>query len=521
MKRNLKKLESTDFDVLVIGGGIQGSAIALKSAKIGYKTALIEKNDFLGATSSNSLKIIHGGLRYLQQFDLKRMRESIQSRKFMIGMDPENVTPLGFLMPLYGFGLAGKEALKIALTINDFISYDRNINLNKKNHIPNGRIISLKECRQYAPAIGDNQLRGAAVWYDAIAMNTENLGMKFIKKAAGYGAEAANYLKVINIHKKDSKIESVEVQDGLTNKKFSIRTKCLINSAGPWIGNIQDITGSSFEPFNKNGGWAQGINLVIKKLIFPKYAVCLQGRDKYLIHGYSQKKSRRAYFFVPWMDRTMIGTFYKSYAGSPDDFHISKDDIMEFLDQINEIYPPGKINFSDICFYHAGLLPVEANANGRRYVLKKKTDVFKHENPYGLISIKTIKYTSAPVIADRVIKHIIEIVGEKTLPSRRLENKPVNVAESKMDYRSTMAEIKRYIQDEMALKLSDVVFRRNGFGNRGCPPLTVLLKIAQEMGRLLNWSDKIIESEINSVLERYKPLNIPIQSYGDVQNDHP
>jgi len=182
MKRDLDNIASQNFDVLIIGGGIHGAAIARETALAGLKTVLIEKKDFSHATSSNSLKIIHGGLRYLQDLNIKRMRESVnikrmresvKSRKEMMRVAPHLVKPLGCVMPLYGWGIKGKEVMRTALFLNDMISYDRNHSLDACQHLLPGKILSKEQCLRYVPGLDQQGLRGACLWYDALAINTE------------------------------------------------------------------------------------------------------------------------------------------------------------------------------------------------------------------------------------------------------------------------------------------------------------------------------------------------------------
>ena len=151
MTRDIKKLSSDIFDVLVIGGGVHGATIAYHTATSGYRTAIIEKNDFCGATSANSLKILHGGLRYLQHLNIKRMRHSITARREMMHLAPYLVEPLPCMMPLYGKGLRGKKVMQGALFLNDCISWDRNHDLPAGLHIPKGHIVSKKKCLEVIP----------------------------------------------------------------------------------------------------------------------------------------------------------------------------------------------------------------------------------------------------------------------------------------------------------------------------------------------------------------------------------
>jgi glycerol-3-phosphate dehydrogenase len=163
MKRTLERLANESFDLLVVGGGIHGAAALREATSRGYKTALIEQGDFGQATSANSLKIIHGGLRYLQQGDFKRMRQSIRARRMFLQSAPHLVHPQPFLLPLYGHGLRGREFMAAGLFLNDWMSWDRNRSLTPENSIPSGEILSARECLNLFPELEKKGLTGGAV----------------------------------------------------------------------------------------------------------------------------------------------------------------------------------------------------------------------------------------------------------------------------------------------------------------------------------------------------------------------
>lgn len=163
MKRNIHKLSHDLFDVVIIGGGVYGALISFEMARQGVKTALIEKDDFSHATSANSLKILHGGLRYLQNLNIKRMRKSIKSRRDFIRFAPQLIKPLACVIPLYGYGLKSREIMQTALFLNDIIGKDRNKGIDLEKHLPNGEIISAQKCLDIIPGIQKEGLRGGVM----------------------------------------------------------------------------------------------------------------------------------------------------------------------------------------------------------------------------------------------------------------------------------------------------------------------------------------------------------------------
>ena len=218
MKRDIEKLSETEYDVVIIGAGIYGACAAWEAASRGLKAALIDKGDFGSATSANSLKIIHGSLRYLQDLDFKRMRESSNERRVLMKIAPHLVHPMPVVMPTYGHGAKGKEIMKLALLVNDIITFDKNKGNSPEKHIPRGKIISKNECIEILPDIDKKGLTGAALWYDAQMHNSERLTLAFVQSAANAGADVANYVEADRFVMDGNKVTGVKAIDNLTGK---------------------------------------------------------------------------------------------------------------------------------------------------------------------------------------------------------------------------------------------------------------------------------------------------------------
>jgi len=515
MKRDLNNIANQNFDVLIIGGGIHGAAIARETALAGIQTALIEKKDFSHATSGNSLKIIHGGLRYLQHLDVRRMRESVKSRKEMMRVAPHLVKPLGCVMPLYGGGIRGKEVMRTALFLNDMISYDRNHSLDACQHLPPGKILSREQCLRYVPGLDQHGLRGGCLWYDALAINTERLVLAFIQEAVDQGACIANYLRVIDFIIHNDHITGVKAQDTITGEQCEIKAKVVVNAAGPWLEKNLRLSAVRYK--NKQN-YAKAVNIIVKKSLFNDHAVALEGKEK------------RFYFFVPWRGYTMMGTSYKPYHGDPDSFGIEINDIKELVNKANILYPPANLTMEDVTFFHAGILPIKecSEKNGFGIQLEKSSQVIDHGQKNGikgLISVKGVKYTTAPQTAKKVTKLILcrlnkagkcktflnqqgcaakdEVVDQSDLYGLNGNNEWISEKPP-----LTVAEIIYFIREEMALKLSDIVFRRSDLGTAECPPLAILQNMADVMAEELSWDQNQKAEEIKDVITHYLPLTV-------------
>ncbi|PHR29796.1 MAG: hypothetical protein COA36_02785 [Desulfotalea sp.] len=555
MKRNVSVLGDRKFDVVVIGAGIHGATIALEAVKAGFSVALLEKGDFGHSTSANSLKIIHGGIRYLQHGDLKRMRESILSRRSMMQFAPHLVKPLACLMPTYGHGLKGREMMRLAFGIYDLVAWDKNVGLSTENRLSLGKSIDLGEVKWAVPGVAEKGLTGGAVWYDALAENTERLVLEYIKEAVRYGAVAVNYTEVVDIETDNGKVTAVVAEDLLENgDKTRISCDKVINAAGPWLATLM---GDSSDLGAQK--WATAINIVVKKQLFKKYAVGLEGYTSFVDKDALIKRGKRLFFFVPWRHKyTMVGTTYSAYQGKADEFALSREELQKFLDDINKVYPDGDLSLDDISFYHAGLLPMDEAGNSEEdsVQLDKSSKIIEHkasDQLEGVYSIKGVKYTTAPVIALDMVKILCK---NDTQDSRScgsyVTRPPLNVDLGPLiqklgdeypriklylekaygtDWRSVVkylvkgidspleaplwlsveppmleAELEYFIHDEMAVSLSDVIFRRSNIGAAEEPDATVLRKIAGVMARELDWSEKDILAQMSRVKQKFALL---------------
>ena len=561
MKRDLNRLAEQLFDVLIIGGGIHGAAIAREAAMAGLRTALIEQKDFSSATSANSLKILHGGFRYLQSMDFKRMRASIKSQTEFMRIGPDLISPLGCIVPTYGYGFRGRLPMRIALHVNDLIGWDRNYLLKKGQKRGKGKIISKEDYSKIVALKDEANVNGAALWFDALVLDTERLTMTLVNDAYEYGACITNYVKAGELNVKDNCVVGVCATDRLAGEKFEIRAHNIVNATGPWLDN-------TFKPLKnstkKELCLAIGLNIVVKKCLFKDYAIGLEGSNSGFNTKSIGREKKRFYFFIPWRGYTMIGTSYKLYSGDPDTFQVNRLDIDEFINEINLIYPPAELTYKDVTFFHAGLLPLAEKRVKNPYDIKlaKSCEVIDHEKrggPKGLISVRSVKYTTAPIVAKQVLKSID--VSSETGGKRRTgydhsrnhncadsyihanEGKagrdiaPDLVAYLKSKYGKYAVRIQKYImednslatwisneppllsaeilyaiREEMAIRLSDVVFRRTGFGNAACPSRSNLEALADIMALELGWDLKQKTDELKSVFRSYHPLIVPENS---------
>jgi len=559
MKRDLQELASRTYDLLIIGGGIYGAFAAWDAAERGLSVALLEKGDFGGATSSNSLKIIHGGLRYLQHADFKRMRESIRERRILMGIAPHLVHPLPCVMPTYRHGLKGREVMAIALMMNDLVGFDRNSLSDPQKHLPSGHTISREELLRLVPGVDTNGLTGGAVWYDCQTYNSERLLFAVLHSATEAGAAIVNYSEVNEFLKEGNRITGVRVTDHIGKNTFEVSAKMILNSSGPWVDRVLGLLNGA-TPRQKFFP-SIAMNIVVRRQLIPEYAVGISSKYETKDADAVVSKGSRLFFITPWRDYSLIGTTHLPYTGSVENFRITEKQVQEFIHQVNEAYPPAAIKREEVSRYYGGLLPMDSSASKNGNVtLVKHYQIHDHlveDGIDGLLTVVGVKYTTSRDVAAKSIDVICRKLG-KTFPSSITHQKQVyggkierfddylaqetskpqrnlkpdtirhlintygnaypKVLRSLDDARLRAgdpishsspvlrAEVLFGIREEMAQKLTDIVLRRTELGSAGHPGIDAALTCAEIMAAVLGWNEARVKKEIEELKTVYQPV---------------
>jgi glycerol-3-phosphate dehydrogenase len=480
------------YDLVVMGGGIHGACVASFAARQGWKVALIEAEDFGGAASANSLKVMHGGLRYLQHLDMRRMNESIAARSLMMQLAPDLVFPRGFVMPLKRFGLRSPPVLALALAANEWISRARNERLDPAHRIPPARLMSQTELTGIFPAMTLPNHAGAALWYDAVAEDTERLTLAFVLDAERHGATVANYTKAIGLIREGGVVRGVEVFDADGKQTEFIRCRHAV-----WAGGASwpSLLGRPLPADHLPNQWVRATNLVLR-VPWPSplgLAVTTSGTA-----------GRRALFFVPWRDRVMAGTWYSPCSGASAECSVSEAEIEQWLSDMQPLWPDLPLHRGLVDLVHSGVLPAGSGANpSRRVVIAKGT---KHGLPEGFTLLQGVKYTTAPLVALRAVRAIGKSLG--LAQPHAAWNKPlVDAVVPPSDISEDV--IRHAVRHEHARTLSDLLLRRIGLGSRHMPDETELRKAASIMGEVCGWDQARREREIECLREHFRSLGLP------------
>jgi glycerol-3-phosphate dehydrogenase len=475
VKRDLGALAGREWDVAVIGGGVYGAAVAWDAAQRGLSVALVEREDFGAGASWNSLKTIHGGMRYLQKLDLGRLRESARERATLLAIAPALVRPLPVVVPTYGHGTTGREALALGLLLNDFLTRGRNRGLPASHRIPGARTVSTAQALRLVPGLARRGLSGAALWHDAQAASTERLTIAFLHAAAGAGASAANHAEAVGLLRAGERVSGVAVRDRLSGGTSEVRARMVVNAAGPWADELLARGGLLRPP----APLLRARNIVLRRAPVVPCAVGAKSGGRFL-------------FLVPWAGRTIVGTSYEPASTPP-------TDPMAFLDEAARAFPWAGIEESAATLVHEGLVPGRDGASG----ISTRPRLHDHEAEDGipgLVSLQGVKYTTARAVAQRAVDLVVRRLG-RAVPACRTAATPLPEARQlsgPLEDRALWA-----VREEMALTLADAVLRRLDLGTAGPPAAAELDAVASVMAGELGWGPGRVQAERDALAGFY------------------
>ncbi|MDZ7295342.1 MAG: glycerol-3-phosphate dehydrogenase/oxidase [candidate division KSB1 bacterium] len=555
MERNPQALSDHVFDVLIIGGGIYGATAAWEASLRGLSVALIERGDFASGTSANSLKIIHGGLRYLQHLDLKRVRESVRERRILLSIAPHLVHPLPCVMPTYGHLMKGSEVMRLGLLANDLLSFDRNRLADPDKWIPAGRVISRKQVLELLPGIDPAGVTGGACWTDAQMYNSERVTLGFLFSAAREGAQLANYVEATRLLCKEGRVIGVHARDSLSGATFDIRARVVVNAAGGWVNELLAASGLPQVPMRLS----TAMNIIVRRQLLDGYAAGVYGRFSYPTPKGGLYGGRHVLFMAPWRGRTIIGTFHRPYHDAQVRLVVTEQEVEQFLQEVNSAYPGAPLHAEEVLFVHKGFLPMDGiNPKTGEVVLTKHYRLHDHGRaggPEGLISVVGVKYTTARDVAEKLIDMALRKLGHEPTPSAsrarplmggeitrfssfleeatartRDSLTPEQVRHLVFTYGSEyqrilaygkedaellrpvhgagevlQAEVVHAAREEMACTLSDALLRRTDLGSAGYPGDEPVVSCANLMAKELRWSPQRLAKETDEARRACRP----------------
>jgi glycerol-3-phosphate dehydrogenase len=386
------ELKATEFDLLIIGGGITGAGIALDAASRGMKVALIEKNDFASGTSSKSTKLIHGGLRYLKQFDFWLVKEVGTERAIVHKLAPHLVIPEKMILPLIDGGTYGSWLTSFGLKVYDILAAVEGEDKRK--------MLDKEEALEKEPLLPKNILNGAG-YYAEYRTDDARLTLEVLKTALNYDAKIINYIEATQFIYEENRVVGATVRDNFTNECFDIKAKYVVNATGPWVDTLRQ---TNHTKTSKRLHLTKGVHLVVAHEKLPvKQAI------------YFDIPDGRMMFAIPRGKVTYFGTTDTNYQQDKDHVNTSLADAMYLISAVNNMFPDITISLEDVQSSWAGLRPLIHEDGKSASELSRKDEIFVSDSE--LISIAGGKLTGYRKMAERVV----ELVSKKY--ERRFEIK--------------------------------------------------------------------------------------------------
>jgi glycerol-3-phosphate dehydrogenase len=503
MRRELSRLADSTFDLLVVGAGIHGACAAWDAALRGLSVAVVDQGDFGAATSANSLRIVHGGLRYLARGDFARMRESIRERSALLRIAPQLVEPLPVLVATHGTGLRSRMALRVALALNDSASIFRNRGLSAGRDIPRGRVLSREECVALFPGFASEGVTGGALWYDAQLRHPERLTLSFLRSAANHGAVPVNYARMDELLTRNGKVAGAIVTDAVGGRSFEIRSRAVLIAAGPWTSKVTAQAKGAHR--SAAPSHALGVNVIIQRRL-AEVAVGVQahtGPDRDPVQG-----GRRFLFLAPSGQTTLLGTWYSTTGGADPEGEVNRGARM-LVQEFNEACPGSALDDRDVLWHQWGWLPLKAGIEpGRPDALAERPRIVDHgsaDGIRGLYSVEGVKFTTARRVAERAIDLVFKGLRRKS-PRCRTSETPLD--------QGTEPDVRYAVREEMAIKLADIMFRRTSLGGPPGPERSLVEATARAAGVELGWDAARLEEEIEDVMRRRSTPGAQLEAVG-------
>jgi glycerol-3-phosphate dehydrogenase len=396
----LKEWTSTPFDVIIIGGGINGAGIARDAALRGFRVALFEQADYAFGTSSRSSKLVHGGIRYLEQGHLPLVFEASQERQTLLRIAPHLVRPLPFLFPVYRGSRWGIFILDLGMWLYDLFSLSRNI----RPH----RMLGRNETLRLEPDLLSDGLNGAALFYDG-QMDDARLCLANVLEARERGAWVRNYTAVTGlVNDANGRIAGVRVRDRISGEEQTVLGSVVVNAAGPWVDEVGRMESPEAHPKLRK---TRGSHLILPSLTNGHALVIRSAKDD------------RVLFVIPWDGMSLVGTTDIDFDGDPGNVHCPPDDLDYLINEVRRFFPKRNIEPGQVIATFAGVRPLIQSGQAKASEVSREEKI--EQSPSGLISITGGKFTTyrriAETVVDRIRKRLPQVsAGPCTTRSRPL-----------------------------------------------------------------------------------------------------
>ena len=492
-----------DYDVIVIGAGINGAGIARDAALRGLKVLLIDKGDIGGGTSAASTRLIHGGLRYLEQFELGLVRESLVERETLLRIAPHLVRPLPITIPIYKQGHRGRATIRAGMIAYDLLSWGKSL--------PRHRMQSVRETLKQLPGLNPEGLVGSAVYYDAQVEFAERLVVENVLAAVEAGATLRTYTRVTKMVTAEGRVAGVQVEGDLADLKADF----VINAAGPWVDQLLDAGGTESERLI---GGTKGSHIVVAPFAgAPETAIYLEAIS-----------DGRPFFVIPWNGNYLIGTTDVRFEDDPDRVCSELWEVDYLVTETNRAFPNAGLTRERVLYTYSGVRPLPFTTKEDELKITRRHFLREHPRFKNLISVVGGKLTTYRSLAEECVDRVVsgkrfprsktgdlplpggvDFAGYPSNPRDRLvriygsrTKRIVDLAQRLGEPDTFSAEIVFAFEHEFAKTLADCFLRRTMIGLDGDQGLGKLQAAADVGKRLLGWTEERSVREIENYRER-------------------
>ena len=382
-----------EYDVIIIGGGINGAAVASALTRQGYRILLLEGSDFAAGTTAASTKLIHGGFRYLASGDPGLVHESLQARELLLRQRPHLVQPLAFILPVYAGEQQPGAVIRAGLVLYDLLS--------PRKVSPWHRSFSTRELQRQEPTIQTAGLTSAFLFHDAQVLMPERLCMEYLSEARVAGADLRNYCLVDAIVVSKGVAQGVEFHDALTGRRHGAGARLVINAAGPWVDGVLALTGRAL---TRRIGGTKGSHLVLQ----------LDGRGpQHAIIARAHSDGRHI-FAIPWLDHHLIGTTDTYYHGDPGAARCEEWEVGYLLTEVARILPGIGVDREHVLYSYSGVRPFPHRGSGvSEGEISRRSYIINHEQEgvARLLSIVGGKLTTGARLGEATARSVRRVIG--------------------------------------------------------------------------------------------------------------
>ncbi|GAA2171594.1 glycerol-3-phosphate dehydrogenase [Agrococcus versicolor] len=519
------RLSAGSYDLLVVGGGINGAAIARDAATRGLAVALVERGDLAIGTSSWNSRLIHGGLRYLEHGEVPLVYESLHDREALLRIAPHLVQPLGFVVPLYRHNHLPGWMFRAGVTLYDVLSAGKSM--------PSTRHMGRKALDAELPGLDKRRLGGAVRYYDGQVTFPERLVLETAISAADAGADVATYVEAVALRRDGSRVVGIDARDTLTGETFAIEAACVVNAAGPWVDELGERAGLA-----RQIGGTTGTHFVVDP--FP-------GAPDSCIY-FEARSDNRAILVIPWNGRYLIGTTDDRFDGDPGAVRGTDAEVAYLLAETNALVPGAGLTTDDVLYTYTGVRPLPYRPGVKPGAIPRSHLIVRHDEVPGLVTIVGGKLTPHLSLGRQTTDVVAKELG-RTLPRSRTATQALpgattdrwargrraaSVLSTSLPWRGeiaerlvtvygsaarrigalheaepdlqvtfgegrgavTGAELAHAIREEAAMTLVDLLHRRAMVGLEPALGTDVDREVAAFVAPMLGWDDARVEQEV-------------------------